>query len=183
MKKVVALVAIAAVAVIGCGDDDGTLQEGPDIRAPAGITVTGPFEDADSIGREFTCDGQNVSPDLHWIATDEAREYALVVTDPDAPGGTYVHWLLYGIEPSIVSIDQDTIPAGAVEGTNSAGDVGYTGPCPPDGDDPHHYEFTIYALDDRVSERLDTGASADELLSAIECCVLSRGTLIGTYGR
>jgi phosphatidylethanolamine-binding protein (PEBP) family uncharacterized protein len=70
-----------------------------------------------------------------------------------------------------------------VEGTNSADAIGYTGPCPPEGDDPHRYEFTIYALDDRVSERLDAGASADELLDAIECCVMSRGTLIGTYGR
>jgi Raf kinase inhibitor-like YbhB/YbcL family protein len=183
VKKLLALASIVVSIAIACGDDGETLEEEPDIQAPTGVTVSGPFEVNGTVQQKYTCDGANVSPALSWSGDNETREYALIVADPDAPDGTFVHWVMYGIEPSVDSIDEDAIPEGAVEGTNSSGDVGYTGPCPPPGDDPHRYEFTIYALDERVSEGLEAGASADELLSAIDCCVRSQGTLTGTYGR
>lgn len=180
--KVVALAAVAMIA-IACGDDGERLEQEPDIQAPAGITVSGPFEDGGSIPQEYTCDGANLSPALSWSGGGEASELALIVSDPDAPGGTFVHWVMFGIDSSVHSLEKDAVPRGAVEGTNSSGDVGYAGPCPPGGDDPHRYEFTIYALDEPVSERIEPGASAEELLSAIDCCVRSQGTLTGTYGR
>jgi Raf kinase inhibitor-like YbhB/YbcL family protein len=183
VKKVLALGAIAGTIAIACGDDGETLEELPDVQVPAGVTVSGPFENNGSIPQEYTCDGENISPALSWSGGDGAREYALIVTDPDAPNGTYVHWVMYGIESSVTSIDEDAIPEGAVEGTNSSGEVGYTGPCPPEGEDPHRYEFTIYALDEPVSERIGAEANAQELLIGIDCCVDSQGTLTGAYGR
>lgn len=183
MKKVLALAAMAATTAIACGDDGEMLEDMPEVEVPAGVTVSGPFEDGGSIQQRYTCDGANISPALSWSGDNGAHEYALIVTDPDAPNGTYVHWVLYGIKSSVTSIDEDAIPEGAIEGTNSSGHVGYTGPCPPEGDDPHRYDFTIYALDERVSERIGAEANAQELFNGIDCCVDSQGTLTGIYGR
>jgi Raf kinase inhibitor-like YbhB/YbcL family protein len=182
VKKVFTLAAIAVTVGIACGGDGETLEEA-NIEAPTGVTISGPFEDGGSIQQEYTCDAANISPAMSWSGDDGAREYALIVTDPDAPNGTYVHWVVYGIESSVTSVDEDAIPEGAVEGTNSSGRVGYTGPCPPEGDDPHRYEFTIYALDERVSDRIGAGVNAQELFNGIDCCVDSQGTLAGMYGR
>jgi Raf kinase inhibitor-like YbhB/YbcL family protein len=183
VRKVAALAAIIAAIAIGCSDDEGTLEEGTDIQAPADITISAPFEDNGSIQPEYTCDGENISPALSWTGGQDAAEFAVTMIDPDAPSGAFVHWVLYGIEPTVDSIEQGAPPPAALEGANSSGDVGYTGPCPPEGDDPHRYVFTVYALDEKVSDDLATGATADELLSAIECCVRSQGSLTGTYGR
>jgi hypothetical protein len=106
--------------------------------------------------------------------------------DPDAPGGDFVHWVVFGVDAGITSFDAagpgHDLPVG-VAGTNDFGDVGYGGPCPPGDDDPHRYVVTVYALEGHPTADLDDGATARDLIEAIECCVAATGTLTATYDR
>jgi len=109
---------------------------------------------------------------------------ALIVDDPDAPRGAFVHWVIYNLPPDTRRLPEDvpnerTLPSGALQGKNGAGSIGYTGPCPPSG--THRYFFKIYALD----TELDLGARAtkEEVASAMEGHVLAKGHLLGTYQR
>jgi hypothetical protein len=128
--------------------------------APATITVTSPaFVDGGTIPVRYTCDGENVAPPLRWSGVPaDARGIALTVEDPDAPGGTFVHWVVLDLPPSATSVPPDT--------------PGYKGPCPPKGDRPHRYVFTVYALREPVTGRDQIGGAA-----------IARGTLTGRYGR
>src|SRR3954453_15110777 len=104
------------------------------------------------------------------------RSVAITVQDPDAPGGTFVHWILSGLSPSQREVPAGTVPDGAVQARNSRGDAGWTPPCPPSG--THHYRFTVYALGNAV--HLSDGAATDDALSAIQNGSIAQGTLIGT---
>jgi hypothetical protein len=139
------------------------------------------FADGETIAQQYTCDGANTSPplDISGIPPD-ATELALIMEDPDAPGGTFVHWVLWGVDAAVASLPEDGVPDGAVSGSTSFGGVSYGGPCPPAGD-PHHYVFTIYALSE--SPGVAPGASADDLRAAIEGSILAEGSLTGLYGR
>ena len=112
---------------------------------------------------------------------DDARELALIVDDPDAPGGTFVHWVLFKLAPDDDALAEGEVPAGALQAENSAGKAAYAGPCPPPGDDPHHYDFTLYALRSALTEK--DGASADAVRSAVGDAALARGQLVGRFGR
>jgi Raf kinase inhibitor-like YbhB/YbcL family protein len=138
------------------------------------------FTDGSAIPEPFTCDGSDVSPALRWEDA-EAAEYVVTVTDPDADD--FAHWIVYGIPGDVHGLAEGRVRAGAIEGTNGFDKEGYGGPCPPEGDEPHRYEFTVYALDETSTARLAEGASLEDVLSAIECCVVRKGTLTGTYGR
>jgi Raf kinase inhibitor-like YbhB/YbcL family protein len=106
------------------------------------------FSEGDTVPVQFTCDGDNVSPPLSWSGVPEgATELRVSVTDPDAPSGTFTHWLVTGIDPSSTDVGQGMVPAGGTEQTNSFGETGYGGPCPPRGKGPHRYVFTVQALD------------------------------------
>ena len=144
------------------------------------ITVSSTaFTDGASIPRRYTCDGENVSPPLRLAGVpSSARELALLVEDPDAPGGTFVHWVAWGFDPSSPTLPQGATPPGT--GTNGFGRRGYGGPCPPRGA-PHRYVFTVYALAKRLD--LPAGASADQLRRAVADAVIAEGRLIGRYGR
>lgn len=123
------------------------------------------LSEGDAVPIQFTCDGDNISPPLSWSGVPEgAMELRLSVTDPDAPRGTFTHWLVTGIDPSSSDVGQGMVPAGGTEERNSFGEAAYGGPCPPPGDDPHRYVFIIEALD----------AAGDGLASA---------ELTTTYGR
>lgn len=144
------------------------------------------FEDGAFIPEKFTCDGADVSPRLTLRGVpDEAGSLALVVDDPDAPAGTWVHWVLYGLAADRRELPE-RIPAepevlgGSRQGRNDFGDLGYGGPCPPPGK-PHRYFFRLYAL--RGDPQLESGATKDELLEAIEPLVLETGQLTGRYRR
>lgn len=129
-----------------------------------------------------TCDGENVSPPLMWDGVPpDAAELALTMEDPDAPGGTFVHWVVWGIPASAHELDEGVVPDGVHQGRSGFGKSAYGGPCPPKGDDAHRYVFTIYALSSRVS--LGDGASIGELRSAMDGNVLAEGKLVGRYGR
>jgi Raf kinase inhibitor-like YbhB/YbcL family protein len=139
------------------------------------------FEEGGAIPPQYTCDGLDVSPPLQWSSIPEGtRSLALIVDDPDAPSGTFVHWAIYNLPPDTRRLPEDvpnreTLPSGAVQGVNGAGTVGYSGPCPPSG--THRYFFKVYALD----TELDPGA--EDLLRAMEGHVLAEGRLMGTYRR
>ena len=108
---------------------------------------------------------------------DDAAELALVMDDPDAPRGTFTHWILFGLAASTTSLDEATIPDGARQARNSSGDAQYFGPCPPSG--THHYRFTVYALDDSLD--LADGAGTTEALHAIADHAIAQGRLVGTF--
>jgi Raf kinase inhibitor-like YbhB/YbcL family protein len=146
------------------------------------MDLTSPdFEEGAQIPPELTCDGEDTSPELRWSGVPSGVvELALTCEDPDAPGGTFVHWVAWGIDPA-----SGRLPRGGDseirQGRNGFGAVGYGGPCPPPGHGPHHYEFTLYALDQPVN--LESGATIADLRSAIEGHVRARATLTGVYER
>lgn len=138
------------------------------------------FEDGGTIPTRFTCSGGNISPPLQIREfPEDTRELALLVEDPDADG--YVHWSVVGISAETASIPTGKVPAGAVQTENSAGKAEWAGPCPPEGDDPHRYVFTVYSLDDTPA--LGADASPDDVRGAIDGHALARGTLTGRFGR
>jgi len=160
----------------GCSDDPA-----PEVRTDAASTITVSSEalaDGHDIPRRFTCDGEEVSPPLAWSG-ETGKAWALVVDDPDAPGGTYVHWVVVDIAPGTMSVGTGDVPAGGVQIVNSSGDAAYAGPCPPNGE--HRYRFTIYGLD--AATPLSSGASLNDALDQISDHATSIGTLIVTYSR
>jgi Raf kinase inhibitor-like YbhB/YbcL family protein len=144
------------------------------------ITVSSTaFADGGTIPRRYTCDGADVSPPLRLTGVPSGtQELAILVEDPDAPGGTFVHWVAWGIDPAGAGVDEAVAPSG--EGTNGFGRRGYGGPCPPRGA-PHRYVFTVFALSRRLDLR--SGASADQLRQAVADATIAQGRLTGRYGR
>jgi len=142
------------------------------------------FADGAPIPAKYTCDGENISPPLAWTNVPKAgKSLALIGDDPDAPLGTWVHWVVYNIPPTLTEFAEripatETISNGAIQGTTSFKRVGYGGPCPPAGK-PHHYFFKLYALDTELT--LKPGATKDELLKAMAGHILAEGQLVGTY--
>ena len=149
------------------------------------------FADGDLIPKRHTCDGPDLSPALAWSgAPAGTRSFALVCDDPDAPVGTWVHWVVYDLPattsslPEGVTKDRELKSAGAQgggrQGTNDFRKIGYGGPCPPPGK-PHRYFFKLYALDAALG--LDAGATKSEVMRAAERHILAEAQLIGRYGR
>jgi Raf kinase inhibitor-like YbhB/YbcL family protein len=143
------------------------------------------FEDGGLIPAKYTCDGADVSPPLQWDAVPEGtKSIALICDDPDAPMGTWVHWVIFGLPADIRELAEDvppdkTLPNGARQGTSDFGRIGYGGPCPPSG--THRYFFKIYALDRELD--LPAGARKRDLLKAMEGHIVGQGELIGKYKR
>lgn len=151
------------------------------------IKLTSPsFDHGDSIPVKYTCEGEDVSPPLLWSdVPDGTRSLALVCDDPDAPSGTWVHWVMYDIPPKFSELSEgvpttEVTPRGAKQGMNDFKRLGYGGPCPPRGD-AHRYFFRIYALD--IAPGLPAGATRADLQRAIEGHVLEQGELVGLYER
>jgi Raf kinase inhibitor-like YbhB/YbcL family protein len=142
------------------------------------------FEDGGPIPSLYTCEGDDISPALQWAGAPViARSYAMICEDPDAPRGTWIHWVLYNIPADAVELTKAVptlpeLPSGARHGRNTAGDMAYAGPCPPPGN-PHRYFFRLYALG--ISLNLPPGATKAELEQAMAQHILAQGTLMGTY--
>ena len=123
------------------------------------------FAEGARIPRRYTCEGEDVSPQLSWgEVPDGAKSIALIADDPDAPAGTWVHWVIYGLPPDSRGLDEglptsDSLPSGARQGTNDFGRAGYGGPCPPPGHGTHRYYFKLYALD--IEVELEPGATKE----------------------
>jgi Raf kinase inhibitor-like YbhB/YbcL family protein len=128
---------------------------------------------------EFTCDGANKPPPIAWSGVPkETQSIAILVDDPDAPGGTFTHWLITDLPATTTSLSEGgALPRGAMASRNDMGKAGYAGPCPPSG--RHHYHFHVYALDAPVGKAADRQA----FLSAIPGHVLAEGDLVGVYQR
>lgn len=138
------------------------------------------FQDGAYLPRECTCDGEGISPPLSWIDVPEGTEsLALMIDDPDAPAGTFVHWLVWNVPPGTTEIEQGKRPAGAVEGTTSAGKPGYFPPAPPSG--THRYQFKLYALDTVLN--LPHTAGEEEFKEALQGNVIAEAQLTGLYQR
>jgi Raf kinase inhibitor-like YbhB/YbcL family protein len=136
------------------------------------------FVDNSRISSEFTCDGRNVSPQLSWEdVPEETKSFALSVTDPDAPGGTWIHWLVYDISNELRKIERASLPEGAKEVENDFGKRPYGGPCPPSG--THRYFFTLYALD---TEHLE-GLNKRNFFDIVEKRTIEKAAIKGLYKR
>ena len=163
----------------------------PAETAPAGdpnqtLTLTSSaFRNGGAIPERYTCSGQNESPELTWTGVPHGtRSLALILDDPDAPMGTFTHWVAYNLSPTTKGLPEG-VPASASvgegeQGINGRGTTGYTGPCPPSGK-PHHYYFRLFALDERLP--LNGGATAHQVEDVLEGHVLASAELIGAFQR
>lgn len=144
------------------------------------------FSAGGEIPKRYTCDGADVSPQLSWgEAPSGAKSIALIADDPDAPRGTWTHWVLYDLPPRTLELAEDVrkldqLPGGGSQGRNDFGKTGYNGPCPPPGK-PHRYFFRVFALDKALG--LKPGASRKEVEGAMQGHVLAQGEVMGRYGR
>jgi Raf kinase inhibitor-like YbhB/YbcL family protein len=144
------------------------------------------FRQNQAIPKKYTCDGSDVSVPLNWNdPVHETKSFALIADDPDAPRGTWVHWVLYDVPADTRELAEgipakETLDDGAKQGKNDFGKIGYGGPCPPPGP-VHHYHFKLYALDKMVGLR--PGATKQQLLDAMKGHILAQAELIGTYKR
>ncbi len=194
MKRAVAGLAVVQLLVLAsCGGGDS----GNSVAAPTAAATPEPtpaptpepelalsstaFAAGAAIPPRYTCSGMNVSPPLEWTGVPGGTQvFVLIVDDPDAPGGTFVHWLLYDIPAETTGLEEGVRPAASVEGRNDFGRVGYGSPCPPAGSN-HRYFFRLYALD--ASPGLGIGARRGALESAMAGHILSQAELMGTFGR
>ena len=187
------LVLVLALALAACsGDDSQPSETSPDVPLlPAGALAFtgGDVMMGEPIDELHTCDGNNISPALEWVGGVEgAAELALIVDDPDAPGGSFTHWVVYAIPPDSTRLDRGIPPGPALSGgltlrqgpTDGSDVPGWFGPCPPEGE-THDYVFTLYALDEETG--LEGGATVDDLRASIEGHVLAEASLTAPYTR
>ncbi len=180
----------------GCGDRGAALPAvNPAVAQTIRLTSTA-FTEGGTIPREFTCDGADKSPPLQWSGVPQtARSLVLIVDDPDAPMGTWSHWVVYDLDPGVTTLDvavaaepvvtiesktADQQPKPTLsQGKNDFGKIGYGGPCPPGG--AHRYVFRLFALDQRTT--LAPGANRSAVFKAIEGHIVAACELMGKYSR
>jgi len=162
------LFTISMLSVFGSEADASGLQ-----------IISGGFSDGGTIPVQFTCSGVNQSPPLSWSDVPAGtKALALILEDPDAPSGTFVHWVVYDIRPTSNGFQGGSVEGS--EGRNSMGKTAYMGPCPPPGP-PHHYHFRLFALDTDLN--LGEPATAQQLRDAMKGHVKESADLVGTFGR
>jgi Raf kinase inhibitor-like YbhB/YbcL family protein len=182
-RPLLAALAAVALAYAGCGGDDepaaSTLPSAPDT-----IKLSSPSIKDGKLDAANTCDGAGTPPTIVWreVPAGQAVETVLVVEDPDAKDGSFFHWTAYGMSASTGAglAPDGQFPTGTLNGKNSAGTDGWTPPCPPEGDGPHRYIFSMYALKD--ASALSSGAEPQEVLDTLQGAV-ARGTFTATYER
>ena len=170
---------LAALAA-GCGGDDGEQGDAGKLPAdPARLHVSSSaFTEGSRLAQRYTCDGEGDEPAVQaGTVPPSTRELVLVVSDPDAPDGTYVHVTRFGLS----RFGDGSVDHGGQEGRNSSGSTGWTPPCPPEGDAAHRYVWSVYAL--RDPSGLKSGATPDEVTAALRQGVLANGTISARYAR
>ena len=161
-----------------------TLAPTEAVAKPLTLTSSA-FANGGSIPAKYSCMGDEVSPPLEWSEPPvDVKSLALIMDDPDASGGTWVHWVLYNIPVTAHGWPENTpndaeLVNGAMQGKNSGGQIGYGGPCPPSG--THHYSIKLYALDTLLDP--GSGANKDQLLSAMQGHVLAQSELMGIFSK
>lgn len=190
MRRVEAVSALVVLAFFACTNRPPPVAQAP-VTSPTQeqkmeIKLTSSaFKEGEAIPRQYTCDGVNISPPLEWSgAPKTAKTVAIIADDPDAPAGTWVHWVLYNLPAENIGLVEnvpatETMKAGGLQGKNDFGKIGYGGPCPPSG--THRYFFKIYALDAELP--LKAGATKADLEKAMQGHTLAQGQLMGTYSR
>lgn len=184
-KRVLLLVLGCALLLSGCGGP-GEPETGSTQEVAMSFSISSPaFEAGKPIPAVCTCRGRNISPALNWDEPPAGTQaFALIMDDPDAPMGTWVHWVLYNL-PAVTRSLPEAVPGdaqladGSMQGRNSSRGTGYQGPCPPSG--THRYYFKLYALDAPVN--LGSGAGKEDLLKAMEGHILGQAELMGTFSR
>lgn len=138
------------------------------------------FDDNQKIPSIYTCDGNNINPPLQISEVpDNAESLALIMDDPDAPNGTFLHWMMWNIPPDLVEIAENDWPEGADQGENGAGELGYLGACPPSG--IHHYHFKLFALNIKLDAT--SNITKSELEKEIDGSLIEKAELVGIYSR
>ena len=178
MRRLRSIVGLSVcVLLAGCGGAGGE---------PPRMSVTSPaFTNGGAMPKQYTCDGQNISPPLAWSGVpNNAKALALICDDPDAPNQTWVHWVVYDLPASTAGLpenvpEQEKPVSGGKQGMNDFKKIGYGGPCPPSG--THRYYCRLYALDAETS--LAPGATKEQLVKAMEGHIVAQGQLIGMYKR
>ena len=153
----------------------------PTLNTSKNMKLTSPaFENNQFIPKKYTCDGENINPPLVIKDVPKgAKSLVLIVDDPDAPLKTWLHWLVWNIEPSVSLIEEGQAPENAAQGINDFGSHSYGGPCPPSG--IHHYHFKLYALDIKLS--LDPSVARAKVETAMQNHILDKAELVGLYQR
>lgn len=178
MKLALALCYLPLLAS-ACGGTPASNVASPSPRIPS-VKLTSVDLLSGAFPRDLTCDGADREPRLEWSDSPKsALSYAVEMVDPDAPGGAFVHWLVYDL-PGAVRGLTGRLPAGAIQGSNSFGTTDYRGPCPPPGS-PHHYHLIVMALD--ADLKLPPGLHRDDLDQRLAGHVVGRGELVAVYGR
>lgn len=182
MKKALLVSIVLAVALAGnAAEKEATMTS---------FTVSSSsFRNNQPIPAKYSCEGEDASPALKWEgAPSGTKSFALICDDPDAPGGTWIHWVAYAISPTLTELPENVAKADTVvslgglkQGMNDFGKVGYGGPCPPRGHGEHHYHFRLYALDTEL--KLAPRVKRQQLDAAMKGRVLAQTELVGTYQR
>jgi Raf kinase inhibitor-like YbhB/YbcL family protein len=181
----------AALLSVGCGGSKrenrtAARETEADMSTPTAVKIvltSSAFKEGEMIPQKYTCDGSNISPPLKWDSIPaQAKSLALIADDPDAPMGTWVHWVIFNIPPGLSGLPEnippkDSLPNGSLQGKNDFRNVGYGGPCPPGG--THRYFFKLYALD--IMLELKPGCAKADLLEAIQGHIVAEGQLMGKY--
>lgn len=138
------------------------------------------FNHNKKIPAKYTCDGENINPPLEFVdIPNKAKSLVLICDDPDAPMGTWIHWVVLNIDPKTKEIPENSVPDGCVLGVTSFGSKKYGGPCPPSGE--HRYIFKLYVLKEKLE--LNSDATMSELMKEIDGNILAEAELIGLYSR
>ncbi|MCY0860270.1 MAG: YbhB/YbcL family Raf kinase inhibitor-like protein [Sulfolobaceae archaeon] len=141
------------------------------------------FKDGDFIPKKYTCDGNDISPPLEWDSVQGAKSYAIIVEDPDAPGGTFIHWVIYNIHQNSLpeNVEKKEESKFGIQGINDFEEIGYGGPCPPRTHPPHRYYFNVYALTEDLPKK--SRVTADELKKMMQGKIIEQGQIMGKYKR
>ena len=162
-------------------ESETTATETTATEATMSLTLTSDaFANGQSIPAKYSCVGKNISPALAWNEPPAGTQsFALIVDDPDAPMGTWVHWVLFNLPANVRSLQENTDASGIAVGKNSSGNMRYDGPCPPSG--THRYFFKLYALDSALS--LSPGVTKEQVINAMQGHILAQSELMGTFSK
>jgi Raf kinase inhibitor-like YbhB/YbcL family protein len=173
------ILVLLGLVLAGSSCQTGKRENGDETTMTIRVTSTA-FAEGETIPTKYTCDGENLSPPLAWTELPQGtRSQVIIADDPDAPMGTFVHWVLYNLPADLNSLPEGSQGTGS-EGVNSTRKNGYAGPCPPRGS-THRYYFKLYALDTTLV--LNAGATKAEVEKSMQGHILAQGQLMGRYGR
>jgi len=186
MLKKIIIIPLILLLFCFCNEEEGEISKSQGGEKSMALSLSSSsFENGAMIPSKYTCDGEDISPPLKWESAPEGTKcFALISDDPDAPAGTWVHWVIYNIPAETNELKENypkdaELPDGTKQGTSDFGRIGYGGPCPPSG--VHRYYFKLYALD--IVLDLASGASKADLLKAMENHIIEETQLMGKYSR